>query len=522
MGVEDCASWDLDNSTWGGWGEVIGTVPVDAVEFLGHKIKDGGLMMDDTKIKAIQGWEPPTKVTELRSFLGLVNYYRRFIMGYSAIASPLTDLLKKNQAWIWDEECQAAFESLKKAVMEEPVLRLPDVTMPSELHTDAYDFAIGGVLMQDEHPIAFEIRKLNEAERKYTVQEKEMTAVIHCLRIWRHYLLGSRFVIKTDNIGTSYFQTQSSFARLSCRVRLPIGIDNLDEFYGPLIPIHIVEEERIKREYAEYINRMELLFTINPHPHPSTVENDDSDGEVDVVDNLRVDNSISNSEHEFFMSEDSDFDNPSVLLPPSEPPDEEFDFEIDFGDEISVDGVVQDHGDGFELLHEFSFPNRWANGEGERTIGVLSSALCPFSVIGRVGNVSYRVQLPPKLKIHPVFHVSFLKPYHGDEVDPERGVSKRAPTTVVASYDREVEEILSDLKQVGKWKTYCGSLRTRSRDITRMARRGRRKLRWGRMSRPARECSSKADLVETKCRTEDPCRDKSVTQKIVPDRVVIQ
>ncbi|GJQ95655.1 putative nucleotidyltransferase, ribonuclease H [Tanacetum coccineum] len=123
----------------------------DEVKFLGHKIKDGGLMMDGAKIKAIQDWEPPTKVMELRSFLGLVNYYRRFIMGYSAISSSLTDLLKKNKAWIWDEECQAAFECLKKAVMEEPVLRLPDVTMPFELHTDALEFAIGGVLMQDGH-----------------------------------------------------------------------------------------------------------------------------------------------------------------------------------------------------------------------------------------------------------------------------------------------------------------------------------------------------------------------------------
>ncbi|GJR39352.1 putative nucleotidyltransferase, ribonuclease H [Tanacetum coccineum] len=179
----------------------------DAVELLGHKINDGGLMMDGAKIKDIQDWESPTKVTELRSFRGLVNYYRRFIMGYSAISSPLTDLLKKNKAWIWDEECQAAFRSLKKAFMEEPVLRLPDVTMPFKFHTDASNFAIGGVLMQDGYPIAFESRKLNETERKYTVQEKEMTTVVHCLRIWRHYLLGSRLVIKTNNIAMSYFQT---------------------------------------------------------------------------------------------------------------------------------------------------------------------------------------------------------------------------------------------------------------------------------------------------------------------------
>nr|GEZ04143.1 reverse transcriptase domain-containing protein [Tanacetum cinerariifolium] len=154
-----------------------------------------------------------------------------------------------------------------------------------------------------------------------------------------------------------------------------VKFDNLDEFSGPLIPIHIVEEEKIRREHADYINRMEMLFTINPHPHPSTyantnvesfsslpipiqesdshqeeidvvtvtddvlppsVDNDDSDGKEVAVDDLRADNSIQNSEHEYSESEDSDFDNPPVLLPPPEPPDEGFNFEIDFGNEISV------------------------------------------------------------------------------------------------------------------------------------------------------------------------------------------
>nr|GEW13304.1 reverse transcriptase domain-containing protein [Tanacetum cinerariifolium] len=151
--------------------------------------------------------------------------------------------------------------------------------------------------------------------------------------------------------------------------------DYLDEFYGPFIPIHILEEERIRKEHADYINRMEMLFTINPRPHPSTyantnvesfsslpipiqeseshqeeidvviitddvlppsVENDDSDEEVDAVDVLRVDNFIQNSKHEYSESEDSDFDNPPLPLPPSEPPDKEFDFEIDFRNEISI------------------------------------------------------------------------------------------------------------------------------------------------------------------------------------------
>nr|GFA08825.1 reverse transcriptase domain-containing protein [Tanacetum cinerariifolium] len=146
-----------------------------------------------------------------------------------------------------------------------------------------------------------------------------------------------------------------------------VKFDYLDEFYGPFIPIHIVEEERIRRKHADYINRMEMLFTINPRPHPSTnantnveffsslpiliqesdphqeeidvvtitndvlppsVNNEDSDEEVDAVNDLRVDNFIQNSEHEYSESEDSNFDNSSVPFPPPEPPDKEFDFEI--------------------------------------------------------------------------------------------------------------------------------------------------------------------------------------------------
>nr|GEZ05083.1 hypothetical protein [Tanacetum cinerariifolium] len=124
-----------------------------------------------------------------------------------------------------------------------------------------------------------------------------------------------------------------------------VKFDYLGEFYGPLIPIHILEEERIRREHADYINRMEMLFTINLQIDvvtvtndvlPPSVENDESDKKVDAVVDLRVDNFIQNSEHEYSESEDSDFDNPPVPLPPPEPPDKEFDFEIDFGNKISV------------------------------------------------------------------------------------------------------------------------------------------------------------------------------------------
>lgn len=124
---------------------------------------------------------------------------------------------KKNRPWHWTRECQEAFEDLKGAIMADPVLALPDHAKPFEVHTDASDYAIGGVLMQEGHPIAYESRKLNDTERKYTVQEKEMTAIVHCLRTWRHYLLGSKFVVRTDNIATSYFQTQKKLSPKQAR-----------------------------------------------------------------------------------------------------------------------------------------------------------------------------------------------------------------------------------------------------------------------------------------------------------------
>ena len=117
------------------------------IKFLVHLISKSQIRMDGAREAAIRDWPAPTKVTELQSFLGLSNYYRRFIMAYSKIASTLTDLLKKERKWEWDAECQVAFQKLKDAITLEPVLRLPDLELPFEVHTDVSDRAIGGVLV---------------------------------------------------------------------------------------------------------------------------------------------------------------------------------------------------------------------------------------------------------------------------------------------------------------------------------------------------------------------------------------
>ncbi|KAJ7957087.1 Retrotransposon protein, putative, Ty3-gypsy subclass, partial [Quillaja saponaria] len=153
------------------------------IKFLGHIIEEGRVRMDLDKVKAIQEWKTPTSVTELRSFLGLANYYRRFVEGYSRKAAPLTELLKKGTVWHWGEPCQTAFEDMKLAMINDSVLALPDISKPFEVQTDAFDYALGGVLLQENHPIAYESHKLSQAEMRYTAQEKEMLAVIHCLRV---------------------------------------------------------------------------------------------------------------------------------------------------------------------------------------------------------------------------------------------------------------------------------------------------------------------------------------------------
>ena len=120
-----------------------------SVKFLGHAIEGGKIRMDNEKIAAIQNWAVPRGLTELRSFLGLANYYRKFITGFSCKAVPLTELLKKGHAWEWTTECQTAFESLKASIISNPVLALPDMKRPFVVETDASEMALGGVLSQD-------------------------------------------------------------------------------------------------------------------------------------------------------------------------------------------------------------------------------------------------------------------------------------------------------------------------------------------------------------------------------------
>ncbi|KAK3004590.1 hypothetical protein RJ639_019648 [Escallonia herrerae] len=323
--------------------------------------------MDKEKVKAIKEWEAPTKVSELRSFLGLANYYRRFIKGYSAKAAPLTDLLKKGKTWEWSKRYQSAFEGLKEAVTEEPVLALPDHTKVFELQTDASDFAIGGVLMQERHPIAFESRKLNDTERRYTVQEKEMTAVVLCLRMWRHYLLGSRFLIKTDNIATSYFQSQRKLSPKQARWQ-----DFLAEFD------YMME--------SEATNQSPFEIAIGQQPlTPLTLAGDYKGRSPLAAQVARSWNEQADMARSYL---DKVGRKMKKWVDKRRRPKD-----YNLGDMVMLKLLAQQF-KSFKKVHK----------------GLIQKYEGPFPIVAKVGKASYRLELPPKLKIHPIFHDSLLKP----------------------------------------------------------------------------------------------------------------
>jgi hypothetical protein len=152
-------------------------------------------------------------VHQLRSFLGLVNYFRKFIQAYASTVSPLTNLLSTKAQWVWGPEQQSAFDAVKQALMQPPVLALPDFSKPFEVVCDACGTGLGAVLLQEGRPVAFESRKLSPAEQNYSTTEQELLAVVHALRTWRCYLEGSEFTVVTDHHPNTFLQTQPHLSR---------------------------------------------------------------------------------------------------------------------------------------------------------------------------------------------------------------------------------------------------------------------------------------------------------------------
>src|SRR5258706_1749239 len=182
------------------------------VDYLGLIISKDHVVMDPVKVQGVTDWPQLTKVKDIQSFIGFVNFYQRFIQNFSEIAHPLHMLTQKSKDWSWGAAEQQAFNALKNAITSAPTLTFPSRSSLFHLECDASNFAMGAILLQQQedglfHLIGFMSKSFSDMERNYQIHDKEMLVIMCALEEWRHFLKGSnqKFKIHTDHKNLSYF-----------------------------------------------------------------------------------------------------------------------------------------------------------------------------------------------------------------------------------------------------------------------------------------------------------------------------
>ena len=167
-----------------------------------------GISVDPGKVNAVSNWRRPNIVTEIRSFLGLASYYRRFIKGFSKIALPLTSLTQKVVKFEWSDDCECSFQELKNRLVTAPILTIPSGSRGFVVYSDAFHQGLGCVLMQHGKVVAYASRQLKPYERNYPTHDLELAAVVFPLKIWRHFLFGETCEIFTNHKSLKYLFSQ--------------------------------------------------------------------------------------------------------------------------------------------------------------------------------------------------------------------------------------------------------------------------------------------------------------------------
>ncbi|GKC34332.1 putative reverse transcriptase domain-containing protein, partial [Tanacetum coccineum] len=234
---------------------------LDLIQFLGHVIDRSGVHVDPAKIEAIKSWAAPTTPTEVRQFLGLAGYYRRFIKGFSLISKPLTKLTQKNKKYEWGEE-EEAFQTLKQKLCSAPILALPEGTKDFVVYCDASLKGYGAVLMQREKVIVYASRHLQVHEENYTAHDLELGAIVFALRLWRHYLYGTKCVVFTDHKSLQYILNQKEL-----NLRQQRWIELLSDYdceirYHPR-KVNVVADALSRKERDKPLRIRALMMTVH-------------------------------------------------------------------------------------------------------------------------------------------------------------------------------------------------------------------------------------------------------------------
>jgi hypothetical protein len=176
----------------------------EELEYLGYVITRQGVKPQPKKVEAILRLQPPKGVRDLRRFLGMVNFYRDMFRRRSHILAPLTAMAGKNAKFQWTDKCQQSFETIKQIIAKEVILAFPDFSKPFHIYTDASDYQLGAVIMQDDHPLAFYSRKMNQAQQNYDTGEQELLSIVETLKEFETILMGQQLIVHTDHLNLLY------------------------------------------------------------------------------------------------------------------------------------------------------------------------------------------------------------------------------------------------------------------------------------------------------------------------------
>ncbi|GJS57908.1 putative reverse transcriptase domain-containing protein [Tanacetum coccineum] len=234
---------------------------IPKVQFLGHVIDSRGIHVDPAKIESIKDWASPKTPTEIRQFLGLAGYYRRFIEGFSKIAKSMTKLTQKGIKFDWGEKEEDAFQLIKQKLCSAPILALPEGSEDFVVYCDASHKGLGAVLMQREKVIAYASRQLKVHEKNYTTHDLELGSVVFALKIWRHYLYGTRCTVFTDHKSLQHILDQKELNMRQRRWLELLSDYDCDIRYHPG-KANVVADALSRKERVEPLRVRALVMTI--------------------------------------------------------------------------------------------------------------------------------------------------------------------------------------------------------------------------------------------------------------------
>ncbi|GJW85766.1 putative reverse transcriptase domain-containing protein [Tanacetum coccineum] len=253
---------------------------IPKVQFLGHVIDSQGIHVDPAKIESIKDWASPKSPTEIRQFLGLAGYYRRFIEGFSKIAKPMTKLTQKKVKFEWGDKQETAFQLLKQKLCSAPILALPEGSEDFIVYCDASIKGLGAVLMQREKVIAYASRQLKIHEKNYTTHDLELGAVVFSLKLWRHYLYGTKCTVFTDHKSLQHIlnQKELNMRQRSLEREPPLRVRALVMTIGLNLPKQILDAQTKARK-PENIKNKDVGNALGTSLDMSTAYHPQTDGQ---------------------------------------------------------------------------------------------------------------------------------------------------------------------------------------------------------------------------------------------------